>query len=123
MSPLRAAGPAGALVLAACGAPEPGPAPDAQERARFAAACAEGPGYAPAICDCLSERAAERFDETRFRLIRISLTGAAIRPAAERAGLNRDQIGQISRFVMENLAHCADGEPDAPLPFQPAPET
>jgi hypothetical protein len=123
VNPLRAAGAAGALVLAACGAPEPGLSPDAGEHSRFVTACTEGPGYAAATCECLSDRAAERFDETGFRLIRISLDGASIRPAAERAGLTRDQIGQISRFVMENLAHCAPGEPDTPLPFQPDPDT
>lgn len=103
------------IALTACSAPDRGPAPDAGEIALFAGACLEGPGYSPAICECLALDAAEAFDETRYRLIRISLTGAPIREAAARAGLDRDETGRISRYVNETLPACAEraeaGEP------------
>lgn len=82
--------------------------PDGEAQIAFTTACEERLAYPQAVCGCLADRAASRFDQTEFAILTESLSGASIRASMDAAGLNSSVQGAISRFVAENLARCRE---------------
>lgn len=80
--------------------------PDGEAQIAFTTACEERLAYPQAVCGCLANRAASRFDRVEFAILTESLSGASIRASMDAAGLNSSIQGAISRFVAENLAGC-----------------